>query len=289
MNQSWNGFTLVELLVVITLIVVLLALLTPALDRAVYQAELVVCSARLHATAVGATTYAGDSARWYPYRDMAQTSEWGTARTIAFVDQGYDLRPIIAQYIPISGLLDPLSPKVDFSPSATGPHDLVMSPYCLWFSFRYPGGKAMNRLGDRMHIPHWGGAVAADFRVLASCFDSIWETTSSPRAFNGHPDSPAVMLPFWRQKSPYTPALASSSGVTVGDPTTTYNITDSRWTVTTTWRRGLTDQNVAFDDVSVTRYDHKPWDVIYKDPRFEKVPWSIVTFNPQGYITLPRP
>lgn len=282
-----GAFTLVELLVVISIIVVLLAMLSSALDAAMYQAELAVCSARLHATAMGATAYAGNAARRYPYRNMGNTSEWGTSRTIAFVDKGYDLRPMISPYTPISALLDPLSPKVDFSSSATGPNDLVMGPYCLWFSFAYPSGKPMNRLGDRMYIPKWAGALASEFRVLGSCFDSIWEAPA--RAFNAHPDNPPAMLPMSWQKSPYSPALASSSGVTVNDPTTTYNVTDTRWTLTTTWKRGLTDQNVAFDDLSVVRYDHKPWDVVYKDHRFQKVPWSIVTFNPQGYLTLPSP
>ena len=36
-----RAFTLVELLVVITIIVILLALLTPAMDRAVYHAEMI--------------------------------------------------------------------------------------------------------------------------------------------------------------------------------------------------------------------------------------------------------
>ena len=47
-----RGFTLVELLVVITIIVLLLALLVPALDKAVEAAERVRCSANLHAWGV---------------------------------------------------------------------------------------------------------------------------------------------------------------------------------------------------------------------------------------------
>src|ERR1041385_7156002 len=63
-----RAFTLIELLIVVTVIVVLLALLTPALDRAIYQAELTVCASRLHATGVAVTSYASQYRRTYPYR-----------------------------------------------------------------------------------------------------------------------------------------------------------------------------------------------------------------------------
>ncbi len=49
MRQSQtSGFTLVELLVVITIIAILLALLTPALDKAIDASERSVCASRLH-------------------------------------------------------------------------------------------------------------------------------------------------------------------------------------------------------------------------------------------------
>src|SRR5687767_2102205 len=74
-----KGFTLVELLVVIAIIVVLLALLTPAMDQAIYQAELTVCGTRTRAIAMGALDYAGANRRAYPYRKGVQdknTAQW---------------------------------------------------------------------------------------------------------------------------------------------------------------------------------------------------------------------
>ena len=44
--RAQSAFTLVELMVVITIIVLLLALMMPALDKAVYQAELASCMTR---------------------------------------------------------------------------------------------------------------------------------------------------------------------------------------------------------------------------------------------------
>jgi len=63
---SAHGFTLVELLVVITIIVILLALLAPALDRAVYNAETAKCLASQRTIVQAAQSYAVDHKRVLP-------------------------------------------------------------------------------------------------------------------------------------------------------------------------------------------------------------------------------
>ena len=63
-----RAFTLIELLVVVTIMVILLALLAPALDQAVYRAELTASAARLKAHASIASVYAMDHGRSYPHR-----------------------------------------------------------------------------------------------------------------------------------------------------------------------------------------------------------------------------
>ena len=65
-----SGFTLVELLVVITIIVVLLSLLTPTLDRAVNEAQLVGCLGNQHAIATAQWLYLQDSRQVYPGFDI---------------------------------------------------------------------------------------------------------------------------------------------------------------------------------------------------------------------------
>src|SRR5688572_22045336 len=64
--RPYPGFTLVELLVVITIIAILLALMMPAMDKAIYQAELAVCASNQRQTATGLYVYAMDHRRWYP-------------------------------------------------------------------------------------------------------------------------------------------------------------------------------------------------------------------------------
>ena len=60
-----RGFTLVELLVVITIIIVLISLLTPALDTAIEHTERVVCASRLDAWGTALSQRAIDSKRKY--------------------------------------------------------------------------------------------------------------------------------------------------------------------------------------------------------------------------------
>ena len=68
-----RAFTLVELLVVITIIVVLLAMLAPVLDRAVQAALLARCLSNQHAIGNSIALYLGDSKRFYPVMNI----NWG--------------------------------------------------------------------------------------------------------------------------------------------------------------------------------------------------------------------
>jgi prepilin-type N-terminal cleavage/methylation domain-containing protein len=64
--EGRGGFTLIELLVVVAIIVALLALLTPALDKALQQAEIAACAARLHGIANAGEQYRLDHKRAFP-------------------------------------------------------------------------------------------------------------------------------------------------------------------------------------------------------------------------------
>ena len=66
-----TGFTLVELLVVIAVTVVLLALLSPALDRAVTAANVLECLARERLMIDAAVFYATDQKKYFPPNAIA--------------------------------------------------------------------------------------------------------------------------------------------------------------------------------------------------------------------------
>src|ERR1044071_1358058 len=68
------AFTLVELLVVVAIIVILLSLMAPALDRAIYQAQLAVCGARVRTIAEGAILYTQNNKRDYPDRPARRSN-----------------------------------------------------------------------------------------------------------------------------------------------------------------------------------------------------------------------
>ncbi len=150
--HSKKAFTLVELLVVITIIVVLLSLLAPAMEKAIYQTELAVCGTRHRAVALGATSYAAENKRAYPYRLYNDTTA-GLAMLIAAPPDYYDDRPKLRPYFAINATLNcPLIPKIDLE-AAT----VAFSTFNLWFGFNYHRGAerwpGMRRLGNRLQYP----------------------------------------------------------------------------------------------------------------------------------------
>ena len=66
-SPGTNGFTLVELLVVISIIAILASLLLPALERAQWQARVVVCTSNLRQVSIGYLTYEADTGQ-FPMR-----------------------------------------------------------------------------------------------------------------------------------------------------------------------------------------------------------------------------
>ena len=87
-----RGFSLVELLVVVTIIVLLLALISPALDQAMHRMELTACAARQHGLLTIFNGYATDQQRKYPLGKEPDN----TYESIIF--SGWDLPRIVEDY-----------------------------------------------------------------------------------------------------------------------------------------------------------------------------------------------
>ena len=65
-NLGTRAFTLIELLVVISIIVLLIAFLLPALQRAKRQARVLYCMSNLKSAGIGLSTYVTENVGKYP-------------------------------------------------------------------------------------------------------------------------------------------------------------------------------------------------------------------------------
>ena len=298
-----HGFTLVELLVVVTIIVVLIALLVPALDQAVYQAELAVCGSNLHNVGVGVNTYAMDFKRRYPYRaGVNDEANSGPTRPYAYANWrdtalvirpplgDYDDRPVIRDYINLNGHLNcPLTRKLDIAGSTSH----TESPYQLWFGFQFratngdtpePG---MLRLGDRLHFTSRG--TTTRFNVLASDMDDILE--SSPSAnFATHPDRDGLMTQLFQQDAvlPNSDAGQSAPSESGGS-----RWTISRWQMENRVARGPIDRSFVHGEGSVSRIANITLNDVKDEKRnLVKTPiFTVADSFTDGfgfYTTLPR-
>jgi len=258
-RPNGHGFTLVELLVVITIIVILLALLMPAMDQAIYQAELAVCGSKLHTIASGSIMYAHANKRRYPDRPSIRAN--GNCRPIELYWGGngptvreLDDRRILGQFLDVNETLNcPLVKEIDIEGS--DPDTTVISPYGLYFSFQYkikdlPPDKGMFRLGDRLTYTDYGNgagpAAVYSSNVLASDWDSIY--TNNLVTYATHPDLGGVMEPYYYQDQDWT----ETSPIAVGP-------TKATWSYWITVDRPAIDTNYAFDDGSVRRYNRVEW------------------------------
>ncbi len=89
------GFTIVELLVVVTVIVLLITLLQPAMSRAMFVANTTVCQSNFRQGSFAVISYAGDNLGNFPRHDMpwmiTGQNPWDivTTSTRAFDTYGY--------------------------------------------------------------------------------------------------------------------------------------------------------------------------------------------------------
>ena len=258
------AFTLVELLVVVTVIVLLLALLVPALDQAIYQAELAVCATNQRGVASGVTRYASANARTYPHRPTL-----AAFATPARIRQGGpDDRPYLRQALgTLSLLIDPLAEEYDPDrPEDAGGERWIYSHYALWFGMSYPasmgGGQGLRRLGDRLQWSEVsrGGVEQYRFGVLTA--DHDWVRP------NGNGSVGPIQLPTAQWVITSHP---DAEGVLSPDQYHSADYEASWWYSGQTHARGPVDLNFAMTDCSVTRQEKVTWD----DSQVARVPINI--------------
>jgi prepilin-type N-terminal cleavage/methylation domain-containing protein len=262
-----DGFTLVELLVVIAVIVVLLALLTPALDSAIYEAELATCAARQAAICDTLTVYAFDHRRVYPLRPGIQdpTTPW-LFRTLTGANSSritYDTRPQLRGYTSMKIFLDPLSgDKIDLdAPEIDGTRQqVVQSSYDLFFGWQWVGQKGMLRVGDRFTARDARTTIVYSYDILVSDRDTI-----GGAALGSHPDADDVMRLTWSQEADTNLFDFNQTPPAMFDVKLTSDTWLSPQGVT---NRGLVDMNTGLADGAVIRTRDVPRS---GDPRITKV------------------
>lgn len=241
-----RAFTLVELLVVITIIIVLLALLAPAMDRAIYQAELAVCGANEGGMAKGIWAYAMQYKRTYPYRPSVEIGGEGQVNKIrngtGFAGESrtvQDDRPILRPFISIKMFQDPLTRRVNYE--TQDPSLWIYSSYWLWWRIGYTGDPAMKRLGDRvtwMGPDHENKVQTWSFAYLIS--EDDFTNQSNGVVHCSHPDDSGFLM-----------SRASDGGATF----LTLRGIQSLWVNDQSEARGSIDVNLTRADGSVRRLD----------------------------------
>jgi hypothetical protein len=267
-----RAFTLLELLVVTTMIVIITAILVPILDRAIYEAELAVCSGNFKAMADAVTAYAAEQRKYYPRRVVSDDAP-------NFITAGdLDDRPTYrALFFAVNKMLnDPASMQVNLETQQA--RSFIWSSQYMYFGFEFEGYGRVERLGDRLE---WQGLA---FNVLAADQDQMF--VSARWARTSHPDNSGRMVPQGIQDGE---ASITGTGAEAAAGATRYQ-TASYWK-DTTWQRGPVDRNFAYNDGSVQRYNA----VAFNDPRMWVVPAYVASSWPSGpnstdgnYTLLPK-
>jgi prepilin-type N-terminal cleavage/methylation domain-containing protein len=264
-----RAFTLVELLVVITIIVGLLAMLSPALDQAIYQAQLATCAARINGHMHGATLYTMDYKRAYPSRNFPAASHpWIVGlKNRTQTNQWFDVRPAIYPYVRPKFFLDPLcSEKVDLEIGADEIQTTVASTYVAWWGIRYTnptfGGKGALKLGQPFEFGRFpdtsndpATVVKESYNVLVA--DQDW--IGGVLTVGSHPDYGRRPLMVAALEWHNDPLLAGPEGMAISMGAG-YNFNMARWGQTAPFEgkpnvRELIDANYGFNDGSVKRYN----------------------------------
>ena len=174
---TWRrGFTLAEMMTAVAIIVLLVAILVPALQGALYAAKLAKCGANMDSFAVSVNIYAHENKRHYPDRPtsralkvtltpQAQEGEWlvwyrtpmGLLRASWYGQnnaEGVEMaddRPIFQSILDVKAtFLDPFVTPVDLMHPDSYDADTVVASYDILMGWDYQDEQKIVRIGDVM-------------------------------------------------------------------------------------------------------------------------------------------
>jgi prepilin-type N-terminal cleavage/methylation domain-containing protein len=256
--RSRSAFTIVELLVVISIVALLVAMLLPALGKAKYAAKLVRCAAQQKQIGIGLTSYAGDNRSYWPAR-VGQTDPATNAPNIIARRNGanvWDDRLIIRPYFSTLNLYNcpmlPLAFDLQNDPFSSGAY--IMTPYSLFYGWRIDQTAPKNMMAKQDDRFTWAGVR---FNVLVK--DEERYTPLTNDLTTAHPDN--VYMREWRSTTIPRSIYWTFGGVT----------------------RAPLEQNTLFDDGSVTTSR-----TVVNDPGTYVVPWQVwALLATQDYTRLP--
>ena len=178
-SQNRSGFTLVELLVVVSVIAILVSLLIPAVEQAMYQAQLSACAANMKTVATAATVYAADHQQHYPKRHKNYSWDGLWLRLPPSYDSRwpFDLRAQFAPYMSVKSFLDPMLGGVSLDDAANRPECNIYGNYVIYTGLSLAGAPSMDKVGQRFEATDDmspGRPQTYEFNVIAADRNMYW-------------------------------------------------------------------------------------------------------------------
>jgi len=272
------GFTIVELLVVMTLILLLMSILLPSARRARYVAKFATCASQQRQVATGVLSYASDYARQYPFRKVA----WGNNPRHSKIAQnvksgGPDDRPMFREYFDINFLVCPFSPLEGVQDLDSTTNIDVHSSYEMYFGSPIVRGDKSTwnmRMTDRPLAPdldtpgNYAAKERREYDILLADMD--WAYFAIQQQQTSHPDFYGGLLQF-EHRERHLPTQVN-----------THHTMTMWWNPN--FERGAIDRNFLYKDGSVRAMFY----LEMNDQRTVRVPARNNTWTSAQWLFLPR-
>ena len=193
-------FTLIEVLMVTTVLAILAAVLLPALAAARQHARLTVCAGNLRQLGLGLSLYAMESNDWYPRRAANEVARQQPQLLVAHLGRptGPDDRALLATTLDLDATLQCPFSRLSGGHTLWDANEEVWGSYELWAGSEIVAGQRRSgllRQGDRAEFTDANGTHCFD--VLAADFERDWGAGLYGffMLHTAHPDRARVLRP----------------------------------------------------------------------------------------------